>query len=92
MQSWEWPEKLWIRIHVDHAGPFMGLLIIVDAHSKWIEVFIVNIYIEKLRWTFATHGLPEVLVSDNRTVFSSAEFQQFMNEAPNLWTLPSLIK
>ena len=24
--SWEWSEKCWSRIHIDHAGPFMGQL------------------------------------------------------------------
>ena len=37
-----WPEAKisWQRLHVDFAGPFLGqmFLIIVDAHSKWIEV------------------------------------------------------
>ena len=56
IQPWDWPEKPWTRIHVDHAGPFMGkmLLILVDSHSKWIEVYIVSstsaaATIEKLR-------------------------------------------
>ncbi len=31
------------RIHIDHAGPFMGhtFLIIVDSYSKWIEAVTV---------------------------------------------------
>ena len=65
MQPWDWPEKQWSRIHVDHAAPILGktLLIVVDAYSKWIEVHIVPsttslAAIEKLRVTFATHGLP----------------------------------
>ena len=33
--------------------------------------------IEELRRIFAVHGLPEVLVSDNGTAFSSAEFLDF---------------
>ena len=33
--------------------------------------------IERLRSVFATHGLPEVLVSDNGTPFTSAEFATF---------------
>ena len=30
-----------------------------------------------LRYTFPTHGLPDILVSDNGTAFTSAEFQFF---------------
>ena len=36
-----------------------------------------TVTIEHLQSIFATHGLPEVLVTDNGTVFSSAEFSQF---------------
>ena len=41
-------------------------LIVVDAHSKWMEIVIVNsatttAAIEKLRSMFATHGVPEIL-------------------------------
>ena len=58
-------------------------LVVVDAHSKWIEVSIVNsatsvVTIQKLRSMFSTHGLPKVVVSDNGSVFTSSEFQQFM--------------
>ena len=85
MRSWEWPSPPWSRIHIDYAGPLQGkmFLVVVDAHSKWIEVSIVNSAtsvstIQKLRSIFATHGLPKVVVSDNGSVFSSSEFQQFM--------------
>ena len=36
------------------------------------------ITIEHLRFIFATHGLPEMLVSDNRSVFTSTEFSEFV--------------
>ena len=55
----------------------------VDAHSKWIEVGIVSSAtltntIQKLRAIFSTHGLSEVIVFDNGTVFTSTEFQEFV--------------
>ena len=60
------------------------VLVIVDAHSKYIDAHIVNAAtssatITKLRQTFATHGhgLPSVLVSDNATCFKSSEFEEF---------------
>ena len=71
----------------DYAGPIQGkmLLVAVDAHSKWIEVSVVNsvtsaITIQKLRSMFATHGLPRVVVSDNGSVFTSNEFQEFITK------------
>ena len=36
--------------------------------------------IEKLRTTFATHGLPEKLVSDNGSCFTSEEFERFLSK------------
>ncbi|XP_038634506.1 uncharacterized protein K02A2.6-like, partial [Scyliorhinus canicula] len=87
LHPWEWPGRPWTRLHIDHAGPFMGsmFLVIVDAHSKWLDVHRVNTAstasaIEKLRASFATHGRPEVLGSDNGTEFTSGEFGKFLKE------------
>ena len=85
LHPWEWPTKPWVRLHVDFAGPFLGktLMVIVDAHSKWLEASIVSSpsaeqAIRVLRHVFSTHGLPEVLVSDNGSAFTSAQFQTFV--------------
>ena len=85
LHPWEWPEKPWSRIHIDHAGPFMGqlFLIVIDAYSKWIEVnptssTSATATIEKLRQAFANHGLPDMVVSDNGAGFASEEFADFM--------------
>ena len=87
MASWTWPSEPWQRLHIDYAGPFHGkmFLIVVDAHSKWMEVCVVNsatsrITVDKLRTMFATHGLPETLVSDNGAVFTSEEFREFVQK------------
>ena len=85
LHPWEWPSQPWTRLHIDYAGPFLGkmFLVVVDAHSKWLEVEMVPTTssrhtIEKLRSMFAMHGLPELLVSDNASVFTSAEFKEFL--------------
>ena len=85
MHPWEWPDRPWARIHLDYAGPVKGkmILVIVDSHSKWIEAHAVNsatsqATIEKLRLVFSTHGLPDVLVSDNGTSFTNEEFAAFV--------------
>ncbi|UYV74594.1 hypothetical protein LAZ67_12000217 [Cordylochernes scorpioides] len=69
---WIWPSRPWSRLHIDHAGPFQGklFLVVVDAYSKWIEAKIVSTTstettINCLKEIFATHGLPDVIVSDN---------------------------
>ena len=87
LHPWEWPGQPWSRIHVDYAGPLYGkmYLIIIDAHSKWLEVHITSgcttaTTIDKLQLSFSISGLPQVLVSDNGPPFSSSEFQDFMKQ------------
>ena len=84
MYPWSWPAKPWQRVHLDFAGPFQGvmLLVAVDAHSKWPEVEIMHSTtaaktIDVLRKMFATFGLPEQLVTDNGPQFLSEEFALF---------------
>ncbi|XP_021364454.1 uncharacterized protein K02A2.6-like [Mizuhopecten yessoensis] len=87
LHPWDWPNRPWGRIHIDYAGPFMGkmFLVVIDSHSKWMEAFPMKTStstatIEKLRVAFATHGLPEMIVSDNGSCFTSQEFDNFMKE------------
>ena len=84
LHPWICPLKPWSRIHMDYAGPVFGyyFLIVIDAHSKWIEAYPMKSItsaatIEKLRVLFAQFGIPEMIVSDNGTNFTSGEFQQF---------------
>ena len=44
LHPWVWPDTPWARIHVDFAGPFLGkmFLVVVDAHSKWPEVLLMQ--------------------------------------------------
>lgn len=56
---------------------------VVDAHSKWPEVFCTQSTtasrtVDFLRITFARFGLPLQLVSDNGPQFTCEEFQHFM--------------
>ena len=84
LHPWEWPERAWSQVHADYAGPIDGMsfLILVDAHSKWLEVPHVKSRttrstVEAMQTVFATHGLPEMLVTDNGTPFMSREFKDF---------------
>ena len=61
-------------------------LIVVDVYTKWPEIFPVNtatsdVIIEKPRLTFATHSLPEVMVTDNGTCFTSQGIKTFMRRS-----------
>jgi hypothetical protein len=56
------------------------LLIVVDAHSKWIDVTPVRnatteATIASLRLLFAAQGLPEVLISNNGTPLKDSNFK-----------------
>lgn len=98
LHPWEYPKKAWSRLHIDYAGPFLGqmFLVVSDAYSKWLEVMPVGHVatslntIEHLRAIFCVHGLPETLVSDNGTVFTSGEFAVFtrMNGIRHIFSPP----
>lgn len=87
LNPWKWPSRPWARLHLDFAGPFQGkiILVLIDAHSKWIEAVCTSstsssVVIEELRTTFAKFGLPETIVTDNGTGFTSQEFKTFLHE------------
>ena len=85
LHPWTWPTRPWARLHIDYAGPFEGhmILIVIDAHSKWIDAIPTSgstskVVIEELRCLFARFGVPESTVSDNGSCFTSTEFQLFL--------------
>ena len=84
LHPWAWPDGPWKRIHVDFADPFQGsmFMVILDAHSKRLEVVPATTTTEKmlevLRNMFARYGVSEQLVSDNGSQFTSAEFDLCM--------------
>ena len=87
LNPWKWPEEPWVRLHADYAGPFVGhmYLIIMDAHSKWLEVLPVSTAtsqstVRKMKEVFTIHGLPDEIVTDNGTPFTGTEFQQFVTQ------------
>ena len=55
-------------------------LVVVDAYSKGLDVQLMNSVtsestIAKLKNTFATHGLPQKIVTDNGPSFTSSMFK-----------------
>lgn len=87
LHPWEWPRQPWRRIHMDYAGPFLGklFLIIINAHSKWIDAYPVSSTAtaatwECLRKSFSVHGFPEMIVSDNGQCFVSEASKDFMTK------------
>lgn len=83
LHPWEFPELPWQRLHADFAD-FAGkrYLIIIDAHSKWIEAIQMKgsdatATTNALRSVFARFGLPSQLVTDNGPPFSSYDFNDY---------------
>ena len=83
LAPWPYPERPWERVHLDfftlHAKNF---LIVVDAHSKWIECYPMSstnsdAVIMKLYELFSRFGLVHTLVTDNATNFTSNQFNNF---------------
>ncbi|KAL3122171.1 hypothetical protein niasHT_003159 [Heterodera trifolii] len=97
LHSWPKSTRPWQRIHADYAGPFFGkeFLIVVDSYSKYPEVFEMTTKsaaatIERLRYLFTRHGIPETLVTDNGTQFAASEFAKFTeaNGITHLFSAP----
>ena len=58
-------------------------LVLIDAHTKWIEVFPMAgatsaATIQQLLTTLARFGLPNTVVTDNSPCFISEEFEAFL--------------
>ena len=72
IHPWEHPVRPLQRLHVDHAVPLKCTmyLLIVDVYSRWVEVLCVYTTssqdsLTKFKSVFATHGLPESIISFN---------------------------
>jgi transposase InsO family protein len=85
IHPWEFPDKPWCSIHINYASiENQDVLIVVDAYSKWIEAVRVTnttavATVTAMRCLFATHGIPETVVSGNGTQFISEAFEQFLS-------------
>lgn len=85
VHPWDEPNVNWERVHIDYAGPFEGhnFLLCIDAKSKWAEIKVIkdapssSITIALLNDIFSTHGFPNILVSDNASIFQSEEFRGY---------------
>lgn len=85
LTPWPFPPHPWYRVHLDFFGPIQStmFLIMVDAHSKWIECFpLTNNYssatvISKLEEVMSRFGIMHTIVTDNGTSFTSKQFKDF---------------
>ncbi|XP_018403549.1 PREDICTED: uncharacterized protein K02A2.6-like [Cyphomyrmex costatus] len=85
LHPWSFSEKPWQHLHIDLAGPILNSmwLIIVDAYSKWPEIYNLENdtssahVIQCIRESIARYGTPDTIVSDNGPQFLSREFEEF---------------
>lgn len=85
LMLWDYPNKIWTRLHADFFGPCLNkyFLVIEDATSKWLECFQINNYgsqtaINCFRRLFSRFGLPHEVCTDNGAAFCSGDFQEFL--------------
>ena len=96
LHPWEFTKRPWSRLHVDYTEPVNGnmLIIIVDSHTKWIDVHVTSgvhhYHYNQQTESFSTHGIPDTIVSDNATCFTSSEFQEFYKHSgiPHITSAP----
>lgn len=82
------PNGPWFQASADFCGPFPTgetVLVVLNAYSKYPEVAIVSSTAAKntipaLERIFATHGIPEVLKTDNGPPFQGHAFDAFAKE------------
>ena len=84
LHSWPPVTKPSECIHVNFAGPHLErhFLNIMDAYSKYPDVISVSSTMSQqtvaiLRKLCAQHGVPEKIVSNNGTQFTSHKFREF---------------
>nr|VZI22469.1 unnamed protein product [Spirometra erinaceieuropaei] len=84
---WQPPERPWVRVHINFAGPLNGVsyLILADAYSKWTEIAPLNpatasATMAFLRRILSQHDIPEVLVSDDGSQCTSSTVENFFRQ------------
>jgi hypothetical protein len=82
----ELPSRPWVKVGADlFKLNNKDYLVMIDYYSRWIELKMCQsttsmAIINKFKQVFATHGIPEELVTDNGPQFASREFANFAEE------------
>ena len=83
------PDGPWKKVGLDLSGPYGSnneyVLAIIDYYSRFPIAEIIQstssaTIINKLRQTFAMHGLVEEILTDNASSLVSSEFESFLRE------------
>ncbi|KAK7088509.1 hypothetical protein V1264_022420 [Littorina saxatilis] len=80
------PERPWQKLGADLCT-FEGkeYLIVIDYYSRWLEIqqlfsTTAAATIKRFRRLFSTHGIPDMIISDNGPQFQCKEFREFAQE------------
>ncbi|XP_028393568.1 uncharacterized protein K02A2.6-like [Dendronephthya gigantea] len=81
------PTHPWTTLHVDFYGPLPTteyLLVVIDRYSRFPEVEVVHstrasAVIPKLDKIFATHGIPDEIISDNGPPFNGSDYKRYLD-------------
>ncbi|XP_063373788.1 uncharacterized protein K02A2.6-like [Cydia amplana] len=80
---WPYPKRPWSRVHMDMFSiDGKQYLAIIDAHSKWVECFLMQstdtkAIIDRLVEVNSRFGTMHVLVTDNAANFCSKELEAY---------------
>ena len=73
LHPWVWLSQPRQRLHLDFAGPFQGSMFLIGVDTTTTASATLDV----LRGWFACHGIPEQVVTDNGTQFTSKAFAIF---------------
>ncbi|GFY09083.1 uncharacterized protein K02A2.6 [Trichonephila clavipes] len=78
---WEYPSMPWERIHVDFAGPIFEhtFFLIVDAHSKWLEVYPMKVLVSDNGSQFTSYEFQRFMHKNGVRHKTSAPFKPSSN-------------
>ena len=86
LHPWIWPNRPW-SLAYRSCGAFYGQIISRGSRCTLQMVGSENRTFNKLTgnhsctpFNFAIHGLPDIIVSDNGTAFTSSEFNDFLQK------------
>ena len=86
MQSHEIPDRPWSRLSSDlftlHNKEY---IVLVDSYSDYVEVSELKVttstaLVEFYKEQFSRHGIPDILMTDNGSQYTSREFTEFTRE------------